>query len=520
MKYFKYIIVSCLMSGILTACNTLDYSPEDWYGNSNFWQNEAQVSGFMVGMHKHLRDTNENIFLLGEARGGTQKTGSGSQGVSLNYSAPIKDNTFTNNNTGITNWANFYNKILNVNEFIEQVENQCTFLDAVTKNYYLGQAYGIRAYYYFHLYRTFGGVPLIKEAKVMSGITNAESLYKERATAKQTLDFIKEDITHSETAFGENTTIKLKKGMWSKPATIMLKGEVYLWSAKVTTEDQIPVIGDLGVAKAAISSLIDKEFKLLPNFKSVFSYENKGNDEVIFALRFADGEAQNWASDFTYRNANFVNTFYNVNGFKIVSDTLSIKDGGMQRHEWKEGLFESYNDADTRKRVSFLDYYDKNGVLSGTVFTKCLGTINASTGKRAFSDDYIIYRYADALLMMAEIVNMENGDVASYLDKIRERAYGKNYDKNRYGYTNSTFEENELAILHERDKEFIWEGKRWYDVCRMWDSNHKPLVFSVKANYDSTNPILKENEAYKLLWPIDINTLNNDSKLNNNPGYK
>lgn len=518
MKYFKYIIASCLMTGMLASCDSLDYSPEDWYGSSNFWQNDAQVAGFMVGMHKHLRDVNQNIFLMGEARGGTQKTGSGSQGVSLNYSAPIKDNTFTRNNTGIINWGDFYSKILNVNEFIGKVERECDFLDSAAKKYYLGQAYGIRAYYYFHLYRTFGGVPLVKEAKVMGGITDAESLYEGRATAKQTLDFIKEDITRSETAFGDNNTIKLKKGMWSKAATMMLKGEVYLWSAKVTTGDQAPAIGDLGISKAAILSLIDKDFRLLP-FKNVFAYENKGNDEVIFAIRFALGEAGNWAYDFTYRNANFVNTFYDAKGLKIATDILLIQDAGIQRHEWKEGFFETYDKDDTRRNATFLDYYDKDGILSGTVFTKCLGTINGSTGKRAFSDDYIIYRYADALLMMAEIANMEGGDVATYINKVRERAYAENYNKTLHGYTNSTFEENELTILYERDKEFVWEGKRWYDICRMWDANHKPLAFSAKANYDSANPVLKESEAYKLLWPIDINTLNNDSKLENNLGY-
>lgn len=122
-------------------------------------------------------------------------------------------------------------------------------MDTGTRNYYLGQAYGVRAYLYFHLYRTFGGVPLIKAPKVMNGVTNAEDLYEGRATAKQTLDFIKEDISKSETAFGDNETVNLNKGMWSKAATIVLKGEVYLWSAKVTTDDQSPASGDITTAR-------------------------------------------------------------------------------------------------------------------------------------------------------------------------------------------------------------------------------------------------------------------------------
>ena len=121
--------------------------------------------------------------------------------------------------------------------------------------------------------------------------------------------------------------------------------------------------------------------------------------------------------------------------------------------------------------------------------------------------------------MMAEVVNMEGGDVASYLNQVRKRAYGSNYDESVYGYTNGTFEKNELAILYERDKEFVWEGKRWYDIRRMWDANHKPLVFSSEVNYDTQEPVVKENDAYKLLWPIDIETLNKDPELVNNPGY-
>lgn len=518
MKYLKYIFVSCLMTGMLLSCDALDYKPEDYYGGSTFWNSEAQVDGFMVGIHKNLRDINEYIFLFGEARGGTQRTGSGTQGVSYDYSSPIKDNNFTYYNTGVSNWAKFYPKILNVNEFIYEVENNCDFLDADAKNYYLGQAYGVRAYFYFHLYRTFGGVPVVKDPNVMNGVTNASDLYQARATAKQTLDFIKEDISKSEIAFGGNETVNLNKGMWSKAATQVLKGEVYLWSAKVTTDDQAPAGDDVAVAKNALAGLVGK-YKLLDDYQDVFAYENKGNEEVIMALRFMDGEKSNWVYNFTYTDADFLNKFYGVDGQLITSDTLKLNNQGKQRHEWKEGFFQSYDDKDMRKREIFLDYYDRDGNYSGTVLRKCLGTINAATNKRVFSDDYVVYRYADVLLMLAEIANMEGGDVAFYLNPVRKRAYGSSYDEIAHGYKNGTFEENELAILHERDKEFVWEGKRWYDIRRMWDANRKPLVFSSAANYDAQEPVIKESDAYKLLWPIDIETLNKDPELVNNPGY-
>lgn len=138
--------------------------------------------------------------------------------------------------------------------------------------------------------------------------------------------------------------------------------------------------------------------------------------------------------------------------------------------------------------------------MKGTVLKKNLGYVNSSN-KRVFCGDEAVYRYADAILMMVEVANMEGGDVAAYINRIRERAYGSNWDETLYGYKNSDFKTNELAILHERDKEFVNEGKRWFDIVRMKDGKDgKPLAFSADTAYKDANPVLKSNEEHKLLW--------------------
>src|SRR5690606_20724970 len=103
---------------------------------------------------------------------------------------------------------------------------------------YLGQVYGLRAFNYFWLYRTYGGVPLNTETKIIDGVTTAEPLYLERSSPRATMELIKSDIEKSETLFGDNLSITEGASIWSKSATLMLKAEVYLWSAKVTTGDQ------------------------------------------------------------------------------------------------------------------------------------------------------------------------------------------------------------------------------------------------------------------------------------------
>lgn len=54
--------------------------------------------------------------------------------------------------------------------------------------------------------------------------------------------------------------------------------------------------------------------------------------------------------------------------------------------------------------------------------------------------------------MLAEIENMQGGNVAQYINIVRKRAYGTNWNEAIYGYKNSDYTTNELAILHEKIK--------------------------------------------------------------------
>ena len=131
------------------------------------------------------------------------------------------------------------------------------------------------------------------------------------------------------------------------------------------------------------------------------------------------------------------------------------------------------------------------------------------------------YRLPLVYLMLAEIENMQGGDVAKYINLVRERAYSTNWDKAIYGYTNADFTTNELAILHEKDKEFIQEGQRWWDIRRMTlTKGGKHLVFVKEGSIGTDMPTLDEaTEAHKVLWPVDKDLLGNDPLIYQTPGY-
>jgi hypothetical protein len=114
--------------------------------------------------------------------------------------------------------------------------------------------------------------------------------------------------------------------------------------------------------------------------------------------------------------------------------------------------------------------------------------------------------------MLAEAKLILGENPANEINLVRARGFGTSYNAATLGYPNQTVDADpKEAILQERLFEFIFEGKRWYDLRRIGDTyvfNHIPVALFV-----NTNP------AGRLLWPVDRNSLTNNRALEQNPGY-
>lgn len=527
MKRVIYTLCLAAAPFLFQSCDNLDLAPEDFYASGNYWKNEAQVENFATGLHNELRaQLIENIQRIGEWRGATLSTDGNLCGTSTRFSNYI--NSIISEDTPIhENWSGFYGKILQVNHMIENLENGCAFLSDNNKNYYKGVAYGMRAYYYFWLYRIYGGVPLELTVKVTGDFTQ-EDLYMERSSAEATLQQIKDDVKASLDGFN-GTNKSANYYFWSKNASLMLKAEVYMWSAKVTTDDVKEAHtatgkADLETAKSALNEITGK--KLESDFGKLFTEEGKlNNNEVILAI-YADRDEytnRDYFRRFVHHNNFNGATVVDKNGTELTgasSDPLNVLGDGLQYEEWKTSFVNSYDETDSRRAATFFEFFGKSDGKAGNNMIKFLGQTEGTV--HSWDADVILYRYADAILMLAEIENGLTGKCATYINQIRERAYGENFNDD-VKYTDASYAENELAILHERDKEFAGEGKRWFDVLRLHDANKQPLVFSAAAAYANgngdTTPILSTDQAYKVLWPIEVSLITNDPYLTQTVNY-
>lgn len=127
---------------------------------------------------------------------------------------------------------------------------------------------------------------------------------------------------------------------------------------------------------------------------------------------------------------------------------------------------------------------------------------------RIADNDIPVYRYADVLLLLAQAKNLLNENPSTEINLIRERAYGSNYDASIHGYINSSKAQNANAILDERYKEFIAEGKRWWDLRRAGDQ----YVFD-------NNQYLDQSQQYMLVLPITLDMIGRNPMLEQTKGY-
>jgi hypothetical protein len=506
-KIIIVFLASLFLSVIFYSCSKkLDLAPESSISDVNFWQTPQQVDAFVMGLHSRFRSHTGSFQYLGEMRADIFGHDPGSSSAFTGESSQGLERLWLNNldmdAPGVSDFGGFYSNINQINLLISKL-NDPDVVAVSNKDYYLGTAHGMRAFYYFQMYRSWGKVIIQTEPTTSIDISN---LAKAASTEQEVLTLIKEDIDKSIGAFGTNYTFMNQKSFWSKSATLMLKAEVYLWTAH-----RAGGTADATIAKNALTDIRTNisSLSLLPSFANVFAATNKGNNEIIFAMRNRLDEAGlPFAGTFLPQNGLIANFYDSVENrkFNVATDNW----GGLLRAPTKIATFRRFDDRDSRKWASIQPAYERlaSGTyqLAGAFVKKFQGEQNAGT--RQYTNDYPIYRFADLLLLLAEAKILLGENPAPEINLVRQRAFGANYNVSLHAYPNQPVDANPReAILQERFFEFIFEGKRWYDLRRMGDS----YVFKYTT--------IPSTEAYKLLWPIDRNTLTNNRSLQQNPGY-
>ena len=397
--------------------------------------------------------------------------------------------TSTDNQGVLDLWRGPWPGILSSNIIIKTAP--ALNIDETIKNRCLGQAYFLRAHYYFILVRFFGDVPLVTEPQDVNG-----DLYPARAPKTEIYKLIISDLEKAiqflptKQQYGDSD-----KGRASKGAAIGALAKVYLtlgqWQKVVDLTTQLEGMG----------------YTLNTDYSDNFNINKENSVESLLEVQYAsDGGYDFWSNE---NQASWTSTFMGPRGANFVG-------GGWGWNQPTQEFVNSYETGDKRKEKTIFyegcpDYdgkeYKANYSLTGYNVKKFLVPLSAFPSYDNSPLNFPIMRYSEVLLMKAEALN-ELGQTSLAivpLNLVRGRA---GLAAVTSGLSQTAFRDK---VLHERRMELAFEGQRWFDLIRVNDGQY---------GLNFLHSIGKTNASTKhLLLPIPQIERDRNPNLTQNPGY-
>ncbi|MFD0860595.1 RagB/SusD family nutrient uptake outer membrane protein [Sungkyunkwania multivorans] len=371
----------------------------------------------------------------------------------------------------------------------------------------LGQAYFLRALYYYHLVKRFGGVPL--KLDISRALED---------TPRSTADEVYEQIIADLLLSVQLTQPKgiTETGRVTKQAAYAFLGKVYLHRERYAD------------AQDAFSNVDNHSLLPLEEYQDNFNESGEHNDESMFEIGYngeVGTEQERWAqtgigtSEVTFRSQDYTGWANARPSAKVIAE---------------------FEDNDPRLELAILEDSDNTYGPEGVYQFPCPGCVGGPVWYK-FSQLYDnqdvsqnsgvnvrIMRYADVVLMKAEVeLNLGNDqDAIDLLNEIRDRAEMPRYGTaimDARGFPVNTPEQIFRAIVHERFVELCGEQQRFDDLVR-WDLDDQELSIFPDENFD--NPALQTVRAYDpsvhRVMPIPQNEIDANTQIgagDQNPGY-
>ncbi|MEO6289672.1 MAG: RagB/SusD family nutrient uptake outer membrane protein [Ginsengibacter sp.] len=505
-KYLMLIFVSAILVMQFSSCKKQleEVKPQDAISKDQILTDPNAAVTLYTGLYGRFRALTGTFFQLGEMRSDIWVDGLFTESVDGGLQNLYRHNISTLN-VPFTNWGDFYNLIYNLNSVITLFPQ--TTLSQADKDKMMADAYGMRAYIYYTMLKTWGAVPL--STVPVQTINNTAETYKARTSADSIMLQVKSDIEKSLQLYGSSNVIPSgKRVYWNRVATLALKGDVFIWSGTNMGGGAT----DFTTAKTALTEIRNLQgpaLNLNVNYATIFDPAQKSNNsEIIFAINYEISQAT-------------LGVFGSFQVNSIQATTLSFAQApiptvnsvypfvnGANRVGMNQVMINRLTSGPADQRISntFRVMYSNSTPFTtrGVLLTKWLGSTSGTS--QIFNNDYPIFRYAEVLLLLAEAKTKLGEDPSAEINAIRSRAYGAGFTP----YVNGSQTGNMNAILEESLREFIGEGKRWWALRRAGDSY-------VYANINAA--FLSPSSTAKFLLPISSGMLNNDPLLTQTTGY-
>jgi starch-binding outer membrane protein, SusD/RagB family len=496
LKYCKKITAVIISICLFSACdNWLDVQPEQELIRQDFWKTTEDANSALAGVYSAFRDGALENFLWGEVRADLIT------GLPGDYSSIAGSNI--SQTSFVVKWAKYYTTINLANTLLfynkDVFENDKSYTLKM-KNAVESEALFLRSLSYFYLVRIWKNVPLVTNPSISDTTNIYPPVSDESVIIKQILSDLL--IAKDKAPIELPSDNRVLRGRANRFTIMTLLADVYLW------DQQYQKCSDY------CDSVINKgPYSLVQGDENVwFTMYYPGNSaESIFELQYTD--------DGTIDQ---INPFFKIAGFGATTfSTLFNLSNGKPAFSFNKN---TYN-------VLFPDVSDKRVCATNTPTWKYIGLDLSGELKRSNvsqRDAHIIYyRYADILLMKAEALNElgRTDEAQTYVTQTAERAGLLSIAIDNTS-TMSAYSQMKGFIMDERAKEFIIEGKRWFDLLRNAKRNsfqNKQELGNILIDLADANSkdILrsKVNDTMMYYLPIPYDELKRNKNLKQNPFY-
>ncbi len=497
---YSLLVVAAILS--VTSCSKdfVDIQPKGQFLSQNYYSNEEQAYGALVGVYDVLRKNAggfENMITMMSAGsddqfagGGGATDGAGIQGFS-NF-------TINQNIMPESFWNDHYQGIFRANVLLSRLPEVPGMSDA-SKARFTAEAKAMRATYYFNLVRMFKNIPLISEP-----LTTANMYEVEQAAPADVYAQIEKDLTEAIADLPATITAPTERGRFTKGAAQAMLGKVFLYDGKKTE-----AAAQLAQVNGTPGQTSQYGYKLETNFADLWVFTNKFSSEGILIGLHTNQSNADWG--FWGSGADEGNTVNQMVGPRSYSRPASSTAPDIPSG-WSFNVFtQDFYDAiknDPRFAATVFDMkalkaagqadYIEGYMNTGYFINKFIPRrSDVRTGGGALElnfqqTDYII-RLADTYLMEAEALNATGSRAQALLDAVRARV--------GLGSVPVSMD----AIKTERRLELAGEGHRFFDLVRWGDAATKLASRGFTPN---------KNE----IFPIPFRELQG-TKLKQNPNY-
>ena len=554
-KNIKNIALMLLAGFTLSSCSDFfDIKPMNDVVLENYWTEKQDVVSVRNSCYESLisQDAMVRIGLWGEVRSDNLKSGAN---VPNDINEILKENILSSN--PYTKWAKIY-------ECINRCNIVCHYapqVQALDPNYSesemkadIAEVSALRDLCYFYLIRTFRDVPYTREPS----IDDAQNYVLPATPFEAVLDSLITDLENvkddavrryeMERVSGSSYNIynvfpSVNSSRITRVAIYALLADLYLWKKDW---DNCIKYADLVISfkRQQYDELMDRvgDIPEMALFDEVPLYlqcregstsggnaytcifGRKNSYESLFELYFTG--TNSWVSDY-YGNRNTTNGRLRANELAFGTSVLDVIQNKVNLFKSTDGRF--YENFRVQGNSLGVGKYVNDEISFNTRSVSSEQSLNLRQSMRSDNSfAWIVYRLTDILLIKAEALVMRNleGDMSEafkLVNIVNKRSNNMTQTLKEADYSNS---QNAMLnlVYDERRREFMFEGKRWFDLVRRsrLDGNTTYLVSCVKSLYPAeqanaisikmadmniiyfpynrdemkVNPLLKQNSAY------------------------